>query len=212
MIKKFLMLLFFFSFFLNFAYSQNYPYPFFQQDSIQTLREFESNYYRNIFETNITHDIIIIPHSYDISGSPILEIDSTATSTINSTDYMFTTYIEAESENITKVGNWVFVTDTSYSNSTYIRSNNIGDYVEFTCNCSAFTVWWRRDTSNGYIDVYVNDSLFMQIDTYGSASRQFSNIHIAQKEGIYKIRLQVSQDKNPSSTGNKIEIDLIKFG
>ncbi|MEM4772828.1 MAG: hypothetical protein QW648_02345 [Nanoarchaeales archaeon] len=212
-LAKLLVILFFGILFLFISFSQFFPYPFYQQDSIQTLMEFSNSYYRNLFNINISNEIIIIPYTYDISGSPIFEIDSTATPTINSTDYPTPTiYIEAESENITKFGNWVFVIDTSFSNSTYIRSTNIGDYIEFICNCSVVSVWWRRDTNNGYIDVYVNDSLFMQIDTYGSASRQFSNIHIAQKEGIYKIRLQVSQDKNPNSRGNKVEIDLIKFG
>ncbi|HEM55751.1 MAG TPA: hypothetical protein ENO30_03195, partial [Thermodesulfobium narugense] len=202
--------------FINLAEALYYPKPYYSNDNLWTLEQ-ESWYYYKNFIPDIRHEKIESLYTVDVSGNPVLQSNgvenSYGTVLINASDYPIPwLWYEAEGGNVKRVGTWEFVTDTAYSNSTYINGSVIGDYVEFEFVGSGFSIIWRRCTACGYIDVYINDTLFTQIDTYGTVGRYSTGIYFSQTDIPVNIKLKISPTKNPSSTGNLVQLDAFKMG
>jgi len=221
-VRKIYLLIFGFAVaFLNLAiltFADYYPYPYYQNDNLWTL-ENESWYYYKKFGIDIRHEKIVNLYTVDINGNPVLQSDGVennwGTVLINASDYPVKWYwVEAESSNISKVGNWNITTDVSDFNSTNVNSSSIGSYLEFEFVGSGFSIIYDKCPACGYIDVYINDSLFTQIDTYaGTVShKQWSGIYFSQNDVPVNVKLKVSSTKNPSATNYFIVIDAVKFG
>lgn len=211
-----LLLVFLLSFPISLA--QIYPYPYYPDDNLWTL-ENESWYYYKQFGIDIRHERIANLYSVDIVGNPVLQSDGVennwGTVLINASDYPVKWYwVEAESSNINKVGNWNITRDTNDFNSTNVNSSSIGDYLEFNFVGSGLSIIYDKCPACGYIDVYINDSLFTQIDTYSSSvsHKQYSGIYFSQNDVPVNVKLKVSDVKNPSSSNYFIIIDAVKFG
>jgi hypothetical protein len=207
--------------FLNLAilvFGDYYPYPYYQNDNLWTL-ENESWYYYKQFGIDIRHERIANLYTVDISGNPVLQSDgienSYGTVLINANDYPVRwQWLEAESSNVNKVGSWNLTTDTNDFNSANVNSSSIGSYLEFEFVGSGLSIIYDKCPDCGYIDVYINDSLFTQIDTYSSSvsHKQYSGIYFSQNDVPVNVKLKVSDTKNPSSSGYFIVVDAVKFG
>jgi len=117
-------------------------------------------------------------------------------------------------QTLDKVGSWNFTTDTNDFNSANVNSSAIGSYLEFEFVGSGLSIIYDRCPACGYIDVYINDSLFTQIDTYSSSvsHKQYTGIYFSQSDVPVNVKLKVSDVKNPSSSNYFIVIDAVKFG
>ncbi len=202
------------------AHAAYYPQPYYSADNLWTLENESWTYYKSL-TGSIQHERILTPYTFTVSGNPALQSDGFEnnygtvlinTSALDSDYPVNWTWFEAESANISKSGSWQYVSNSSYFNSTLVRSNVTGDYLEFNMTGSAVSIIWQRCVACGYIDVYLNDSLFQQIDTYGGVSQQSTGIYFSQSDGFNNVKLRIGNDVNPSSSGQNITIDAVKFG
>jgi len=204
--------------FLFLAFANYYPYPYYTNDNLWTLENESWYYYKNL-TSEIKHERIVNLYTVDINGNPVLQTDgvenSWGTALINASDYPVKWYwFEAEGPNVSKVGSWNITTDISDFNSTNVNSSSIGSYLEFEFVGSGFSIIYDKCPSCGYIDVYINDTLFTQIDTYASSvsHKQYSGIYFSQNDVPTNVKLKVSNTKNPSSSNYFIIIDALKVG
>jgi len=208
-------LLLVFLLFLPITLAQIYPYPYYPNDNLWTLENENWYYYKN-FGIDIRHERVLKPFSYGISHSTSIFglNDSYGTTLLDTPDYPVSLiWLEAESSDVRKFGDWNFTRDTNDFNSTNVNSSSIGSYLEFEFVGSGFSIIYDRCPACGYIDVYINDTLFTQIDTYGGVShRQFSGFYFSQNDVPVNVKLKVSDTKNPSSSNYFIVIDAVKFG
>ena len=199
--------------------SHIYPKPYYLDDNLWTLEQ-EAWYYYKQLGINITHEIISTAYTHEKSGNPLAWYegfkDDMCLLFLNSSDPYYTKYsgrLEAEGGLVTRVGEWSFVSDSSYSNSTYVISNVSGSYIEIEGVGAGFAVVYRICPSCGIINVYLNDSLYDQIDTYSSSTSRTCKVYYFSQDPVtFRARVEVSDSKNPSSTGYNVGIDFAHYG
>ncbi|MEM4680599.1 MAG: hypothetical protein QW038_02280 [Nanopusillaceae archaeon] len=203
-----ILLIIFLCIFFSISFSQLYPYPYISDENFYTLEWGRDYYTYKELDLNISHDVILVPYYIGISGSATMDIIYIDGAYFNNDTY----YKFIEAEDSTKSSGWIFITNTSYSNSTYIETYTAGEYVEFEFEGTTLVIYYRRSTDAGMVNIYINDNFFGTLDLYGTDTRTYTIYYLSQNITKYKIRIEVSEERNSQSSGNYVRLDGFRVG
>ena len=109
-------------------------------------------------------------------------------------------------------GTWTHSADVNYYASTKSVSNIIGNYVEFTFTGTGVSLYAKKDSGLGKLNVQIDGGTATSADCYAtSPAYQVKVFEVSGlAPGTHTLRATVAA-KNPSSSGNYIGIDYFKY-
>ena len=118
---------------------------------------------------------------------------------------------EENNANIRFSGDWKKDTKSSYSGGTVLYSGNAGDYVEFLFNGTGFK-WVQPVNSYRGISKITVDGIKQNVDTYSvnEVLQEASFTKTGLKQGVHKVIIEVTANKNPQSNGINQAFDYIE--
>ncbi len=123
-----------------------------------------------------------------------------------------TTKLDDRATQITYVGSWSQLSNSSYFNTTTTFTTSAG--LEARLNFTGSSIKWYGVSSSqhGKVDVYIDNVLDTTLDLY-SATRVTGVVYTKSglASGSHTIRIVVRNDRNANSTANYVEIDALEF-
>ncbi len=123
--------------------------------------------------------------------------------------------LDSTSPKLTYEGSWKKVNTTAAYSGSYMQSNEPGAKVSFEAsNIYGFIFHLIENKNAGIANVYIDGQLIRDIDTYNS--KKVYNppsypIRFWEDTYTHKVTLEVTDKKNPSSTGNLIMLDAVSL-
>ncbi|TWU44247.1 Alpha-L-fucosidase [Novipirellula aureliae] len=122
--------------------------------------------------------------------------------------------IDDRDESITYEGSWSETGDSSDYNSTCKVSSTENDYAEYTFTGEAIKLAVRKGPSCGKANIYIDGQLDETIDTYKASTQGAAYVYEnhSLSNATHTIKVEVSHEKNTSSTGHDVNIDFFEYG
>lgn len=105
--------------------------------------------------------------------------------------------------------------DSAYGKS-FKYSNIKGAYAEYTFKGSSISYIASKEFNRGYANIYLDGSLQDTVDLYAPKNSTKRQVEVFTKGGLdpnveHTIKVEVSGNKNPSSTGTYIDVDAFEY-
>ncbi len=111
-------------------------------------------------------------------------------------------------------GNWNRETDGNYNNTIkYIQDNLTGnDTATLTFSGTGIEVYSCTNSDRGYVEISIDGKVEGKVSTYSSSTVRQAKIFSKEdlEPGLHTIVVRVTNDRETSSSRNKVEIDAFK--
>ncbi len=116
------------------------------------------------------------------------------------------------SSSVVYAGTWTHSADAGYYASTKSTSASIGSHVTFTFTGTGVSLYTKKDSGLGKLDVQIDGGSVTSVDTYApSPAYQVKVFEVTGlSPGTHTVKATVAW-KNPASSGNWIGIDYFKY-
>ena len=123
-------------------------------------------------------------------------------------------YIEAEDDAVIKSGAYTLASGSQSEGhaNTHIYFADTGSYAEYTFTGKAISVYTKTGPGAGVATIYLDGEEAAADDQY-TAVQEFNKrayTVVFEEEGLHTIRVENSGNRNPSSSGNTVNIDCFK--
>jgi len=125
------------------------------------------------------------------------------------------TITDDTNEAVTQVGDgWTQMGNPADYQGTMLQSGTAGDAIEIEFEGTALDVFIRTGLYGGIVDVYLNGQLVADdIDTYAASPTYQQTLYSADglSPGTHTLRLEVTGNANPASSGSLLMFDAAQF-
>ena len=124
-------------------------------------------------------------------------------------------YIEAEDDAVIKSGAYMLASGSQSEGhaNTHIYFAGTGSYAEYTFTGKAISVYTKTGPGAGVAAIYLDGEEIAADDQY-TAVQEFNKrayTIVFEEEGLHTIRVENSGNRNPSSSGNTVNLDCFKI-
>ena len=124
-------------------------------------------------------------------------------------------YIEAEDDAVIKSGAYTLASGSQSEGhaNTHIYFAGTGSYAEYTFTGKAISVYTKTGPGAGVATIYLDGEEAAADDQYTAVQEYNKRAYtvVFEEEGLHTIRVENSGNRNPSSSGNTVNLDCFKI-